>query len=73
MEQETIDRVLSRKATSEEAHRVAEWFATDEGQEYLSRRFDMEADLLNDENVDELSCREIATQRMKDAILSKKI
>ena len=71
MERETIERVLSRNATSEEAHRVAEWFATDEGQAYLSQLFDEEADKLNDETTEECYRHEIPTQRMRDAFLSK--
>lgn len=39
----TIRRVLNEKATSGEAAEVAAWFATDEGQAWLSAEFDNDA------------------------------
>ncbi|MDR3058587.1 MAG: FecR family protein [Dysgonomonas sp.] len=40
---ESIQKVIDGLATPEEAHIVAEWFATDEGQMYLSHKMDMQA------------------------------
>lgn len=37
-----IDKVLDNKASPQEAKEVANWFATEEGNEYLSKRFDKE-------------------------------
>ena len=38
-----IDKVLNNEASVEEAGLVAEWFATEEGSEYLSGRLESES------------------------------
>ena len=63
MNQETIDKVLSRTATADEARQVAAWFATEEGQEYVHMRYDVEAYLLTD--VLEEPTVEVNTSRMR--------
>jgi len=42
IEEETIDRVIDGWATAEESDLVTRWFATPEGQAYLSKRIDKE-------------------------------
>lgn len=66
-----IDKVLLKDATPDEARQVAEWFATDEGQEYFSQRYDRESYLLNEKIITEWSDHEIPTQRMKIRFLSQ--
>lgn len=70
MDPEIIDKVFSKNATPEEARKVAEWFATNEGQSYLSRRYDREAYLLNEAVVAEWSEGDIPDDRMKMRFLS---
>ena len=38
-----IDKVLNNEASAEEAGKVAEWFATEEGSRYLSERLENES------------------------------
>ena len=38
MDKEMIDRVLDNSASSVESKATMDWFATEEGQEYLSQR-----------------------------------
>mgnify|MGYP001297365337 CR=1 FL=1 len=71
MDQELVDKVLSKVATPDEARRVAAWFATDEGQEYLSRRYDRESYLLNEQLVEEWMDGEIPGREMKSRFLSR--
>jgi ferric-dicitrate binding protein FerR (iron transport regulator) len=71
MDPKIIDKVLSRTATQQEAHQVAEWFATDEGQKYFSQRFDRESFLLNEKIIAEWSDHEIPTERMKTRFFSQ--
>ena len=40
IDESVIDKVLDNKASPEEARKVAGWFATEEGNKYLSERFD---------------------------------
>lgn len=44
-----IDKVLNKEASVEEAGLVAEWFATEEGSEYLSGRLESESARLTEE------------------------
>lgn len=44
-----IDKVLNNEASVEEAGLVAEWFATEEGSEYLSGRLESESARLTEE------------------------
>lgn len=66
-----IDRVLSKAASPEEARQVAAWFATDEGQEYFSQRYDRESYLLNEKIIEEWLDHEIPTAQMKNRFLSQ--
>jgi len=71
MDQELVDKVLSKTATPEEAKLVAVWFATDEGQEYLSRRYDRESYLLDEKLISEWMDGEIPSEEMKGRFLSR--
>lgn len=71
MDQIIIDRVLSKTASTEEARQVAAWFATDEGQEYFSQRYDRESYLLNEKIIEEWLDHEIPTVQMKNRFLSQ--
>lgn len=66
-----IDRVLSKNATPEEARQVGKWFATDEGQEYFSQRYDRELYMLNEELLEEWLDHQIPTKRMKVRFMSQ--
>lgn len=71
MDPKIIDKVLSKSATPEEAKQVAAWFATDEGQEYLSHRYDRETYLLNEKIINEWLDTEIPAEQMKNRFLSQ--
>jgi ferric-dicitrate binding protein FerR (iron transport regulator) len=66
-----IDKVLSKIATPDEARQVAAWFATAEGQEYFSQRYDRESYLLNEKLLEEWIDHEIPTKRMKIRFMSQ--
>ena len=70
MDPKIIDKVLSKTATPDEARRVAAWFATAEGQEYFSQRYDRESYLLNEKLLEEWLESDIPTKRMKTRFLS---
>lgn len=71
MDPKIIDKVLSKNASQDEARQVAAWFATDEGQEYFSQRYDRESYLLNEKIITEWSDHEIPTERMKIRFFSQ--
>lgn len=71
MDPKIIDKVLSKTASPDEARQVATWFATDEGQEYFSQRYDRESYLLNEKIITEWSGHEIPSERMKIRFLSQ--
>jgi len=66
-----IDKVLSKTASSDEARQVAAWFATNEGQEYFSQRYDRESYMLNEKIINEWSDHEIPTEKMKMRFISQ--
>lgn len=70
MDPKIIDKVLSKNASSDESRQVAAWFATNEGQEYFSQRYDRESYLLNEKIITEWSDHEIPTDRMKGRFIS---
>lgn len=49
IDESVIAKVLDNKASPEEARKVAGWFATEEGNKYLSERFDWEIGMLSEE------------------------
>ncbi len=71
MDPKIIDKVLSKNASPDEARHVAAWFATDEGHEYFSQRYDRESYLLNEKIITEWSDHEIPTERMKVKFISQ--
>jgi len=71
MDIKIIDKVLSKTATPDEGRQVAAWFATDEGQEYFSQRYDRESYLMNEKIIAEWSDHEIPTERMKIRFFSQ--
>jgi len=71
MDPKIIDKVLSKTATPDEARRVAAWFATAEGQEYFSQRYDRESYLLNEKLLEEWLESEIPSKQMKFRFLSQ--
>lgn len=66
-----IDKVLNNEASAEEAALVAEWFATDEGSEYLSHRLDNEALSLSNEQAEAWVGQPIPEERMKDRFMNQ--
>lgn len=71
IESQTIDRVLENKATQEEVRAVNEWFATDEGIEYLSERIEQEALALTEEQAAEWVDHPIPEARMRERFLKE--
>ncbi|MDD3079254.1 MAG: FecR domain-containing protein [Paludibacter sp.] len=71
MDPKIIDKVLSKNASPDEARQVAAWFATDEGQEYFSQRYDRESYLLNEKIITEWSDHEIPSEKMKVRFISQ--
>lgn len=71
MDPRIIDKVLSRSATPEEARRVAEWFATDEGYAYLSQKYDKESQTIFEKLPDACSDHEIPSEQMKLRLTSQ--
>jgi ferric-dicitrate binding protein FerR (iron transport regulator) len=71
MDPKIIDKVLSKTASPEEASEVARWFATEEGQEYFSRRYDRESYMLNEKIMEEWADHEIPSDRMKVRFMSQ--
>ena len=51
MDKEMIDRVLDNSASSVESKATMDWFATEEGQEYLSQRITAESVLIDRKSV----------------------
>lgn len=71
MDVKIIDKVLAKTATPEEARNVAVWFATEEGQKYLSLRYDRESFLMNEKTLTEWLENEIPSNRMKANFLTR--
>lgn len=65
IEESVIDKVLDNKASPEEARKVAGWFATKEGNEYLSQRMDRETEELQEEMLEGVLPHSIPEREMK--------
>ena len=63
-----IEKVLAGLATPEEARKVAKWFATDEGSEYLSKNFDEDINSLPLDNADLLIDHSVPSDKMFQTI-----
>lgn len=66
---ETIEKVLDNKATPEEAGMVAEWFAEEEGQAFLSRYMEREQEGLTEEKALSWIGHKVPERRMKARFL----
>lgn len=65
VEKEIIDRVLDNTASEAEAREVAEWFATNEGQSYLSERLASESLRMGDKEINEWTEGDIPVEQMR--------
>ena len=64
-----IDKVLNNEASVEEAGLVAEWFATEEGSEYLSGRLESESARLTEERAREWLDHPVPEERMRERFI----
>ena len=65
IDESVIDKVLDNKASPEEARKVVGWFATEEGNKYLSERFDWEIGMLSEEMPESVDSHSIPEVKMK--------
>ena len=65
IDESVIAKVLDNKASPEEARKVAGWFATEEGNKYLSERFDWEIGMLSEEMSESIDPHSIPEVKMK--------
>ena len=66
-----IDKVLNKEASVEEAGLVAEWFATEEGSEYLSGRLESESARLTEERAREWLDHPVPEERMRERFIGQ--
>ena len=66
-----IDKVLNNKASAEDARQVSEWFATEEGHDYLSKRRDGEMLSLTEGEVENWVPHAIPEEKMKQRFLQQ--
>lgn len=66
-----IDKVLNNKASAEDARQVSEWFATEEGHDYLSKRMDGEMLSLTEDEVENWVPHAIPEEKMKQRFLQQ--
>lgn len=71
MDKEMIDRVLDNSASSVESKATMDWFATEEGQEYLSQRITAESVLMGEREIEEWTGGNIPTERMRKRFLGQ--
>lgn len=69
MEEAIIDKVIANTATKEEASKIARWFASDDGQDYLAQRFDRDAIMLKEEEVRLYEAAGMNSVRMKNRFM----
>lgn len=65
IDESTINKVLDNEASVEEARAVSEWFATDEGRDYLSRQLDKESRTMGEKDITAWVPDEIPEGKMK--------
>ena len=68
MEKSIIDKVIANTATTDEASEVAKWFATDDGQDYLARRFDNDAAKLQADEVNLYVATGVNAAKMRNSL-----
>lgn len=66
-----IDKVLNNRASAEDARQVSEWFATEEGHDYLSKRMDGEMLSLTEDEVENWVAHAIPEEKMKQRFLQQ--
>ncbi|WP_455664749.1 FecR family protein [Phocaeicola sp.] len=66
-----IDKVLDNEALPEEAGKVADWFATDEGSEYLSHRLDREAQAVSEGKFQDVLPCSVPEEKMKSRFMEQ--
>lgn len=71
IEESIITKVLNNEASVEEAGKVAEWFATDEGRACLSARMAKETEEMTEEKIGEWVPYAIPEERMKERFLGQ--
>ncbi len=68
---EIIDKVLDNEASYNDARRVKKWFATDEGQVYLSQKLTMESMQMDKKDIEKWNGGDIPTERMRKRFLKQ--
>lgn len=71
IKKEIIDKVLDNAASIDEVKEVNNWFATNEGQEYLSEQLTAESMLMSEEEIKKWGTEDIPTNRMKERFLKQ--
>lgn len=71
IDESIIDKVLNNEASPEEAKNVAGWFATEEGNEYLSHRLDSEAMNITEEAIQKELLHPIPEKKMKARFMNQ--
>ncbi len=71
MDKQIINKVLDGKASAEEQKLVSDWFATHEGQDYLSQRMDEEAEQMGEEEIESWTGGNVPSDRMKKRFLGE--
>lgn len=71
IDESVIDKVLDNKASPGEARKVAGWFATEEGNEYLSERLDREIGVASEEMPDSMLLHSIPEKKMKTRFMNE--
>ena len=71
IDESVIAKVLDNKASPEEARKVAGWFATEEGNKYLSERFDWEIGMLSEEMPESVDSHSIPEVKMKARFMNE--
>lgn len=66
-----IDKVLNNEASAEEAGKVAEWFATEEGSRYLSERLENESLRLTEEQALDWLDHPVPEERMRQRFMGE--
>ena len=71
IDDDVTDKVLNNKASAEDARQVSEWFATEEGHDYLSKRMDGEMLSLTEGEVENWVPHAIPEEKMKQRFLQQ--
>lgn len=66
-----IDKVLNNEASPEEAKMVAIWFATKEGNKYLSHRLDLEVTSISESTFEDILPNPVPEEKMKTRFITQ--